>query len=166
MLDISEERFQRVAQKLPTEKRKLLLYILPYLYLQGYWKYVTIHLRIFYNWWSEYEQDKPSNLSTSYSYWLTGIWPYYKNWAKRNEHWFTFLGMPNTGCYDKKTKKNNQFCGRSLFFLSYSPLIIAPLWGALSSSSYFFGHVHPLQLLHRRLSVIADDVVVAVLVLV
>ena len=36
----------------------------------------------------------------------------------------------------------------------------------LSGSLLYFGHVHPLQLLRRRLSVIADDAVVAVLVVV
>ena len=53
-----------------------------------------------------------------------------------------------------------------IFFLSQSPLILTPLCGPYPMRVIlFFVQVHPLQLLRRRLSVIADDVVVAVLVL-
>ena len=52
-----------------------------------------------------------------------------------------------------------------IFFLSYFPLIITPLGGLILSGSslFFLDQVHPLQLLRRSLSVIADDEVVAVL---
>ena len=56
-------------------------------------------------------------------------------------------------------------CNNNIFFLSYSPLIITPLWGPYPIRVILYlGQVHPSQLLRHRLSVIADDVVVAVLV--
>ena len=53
------------------------------------------------------------------------------------------------------------------FFLSYSPLIITPLCGPYPIRVIIcLGHVRPSLLLFCRLSIIADDVVVAVLVIV
>ena len=51
-----------------------------------------------------------------------------------------------------------------IFFLSYSHLPITPLWGPYPIRVIIIClcQVHPSLLLHRRLSLIADDVVIAV----
>ena len=65
--------------------------------------------------------------------------------------------------FDRCSDSYSELCN---FFSCPILLLSLPLCGglALSGPSLLLGQVHPLQLLYRRLSVITDDVVVAVLV--
>ena len=80
-------------------------------------------------------------------------------------NFFLFIYLTNILVNQWKNDSFTLFHFIFIFFLSYSPLIVTPLWGPYPIRVILFlDQVHPSQLLRHRLSVKADDVMVAVLV--